>query len=250
MTLMKRRILAATLLASGLAAGSAHAAVVIHGTRVIYPASEKEVTVQLENKGQQPALVQLWVDDGDGVPPSEAKVPFVLTPAMSRIEAKRGQSIRLIAGDAHLPADKESLFWLNMLDIPPKNPSDASDKQAMRVAIKTRIKLLYRPKGLSGDPVQAPSELRWSASTGNDGNIQLQATNPTPYYVNFISIGMKQGDGTVIPYAGGGGMVAPGETASFPIQGIRNTSGASVVFEAISDLGARLPHTQPLAAGH
>jgi len=37
MKLMKRRVLAAALLATGCFAGASHAAVIIHGTRVIYP---------------------------------------------------------------------------------------------------------------------------------------------------------------------------------------------------------------------
>ena len=35
---------------------SAFASVTIIGTRVIYPASDKEVTVRLDNRGDQPAL--------------------------------------------------------------------------------------------------------------------------------------------------------------------------------------------------
>lgn len=48
---------------------SAFASVTIIGTRVIYPATEKEVTVRLDNHGNQPALVQAWIDNGN---PDEA----------------------------------------------------------------------------------------------------------------------------------------------------------------------------------
>jgi chaperone protein EcpD len=48
-----------------LLASSAHAGVIIYGTRVIYPADQQEVVVRLENKGNRPALVQTWLDTGD-----------------------------------------------------------------------------------------------------------------------------------------------------------------------------------------
>ncbi|TDM44414.1 chaperone CupB2, partial [Macrococcoides goetzii] len=40
------------------------AAVVIHGTRVVYPAAEPEVSIRLENSGSAPSLTQIWIDDG------------------------------------------------------------------------------------------------------------------------------------------------------------------------------------------
>ena len=240
---MKRRVVAAALLATGFFAGASQAAVIIHGTRVIYPSSQKEVTVDLENKGEVPALVQVWVDNGDEASPTETKAPFILTPPLSRIEKGRGQAIRIMHAGEPLPTDRESLFWLNMLDIPPK-AADASPTE-MNVAIKTRIKLLYRPSGLAGEAIEAPKALRWAVAGGSS----VQVTNPTPYYVNFASVGIKHGNGNVIPSVETGGMVAPGATATFKFKAPVSAGEASVVFEAISDLGAKLPYTQPIAAG-
>ena len=48
-----------------LQALTAHAGVIIYGTRVIFPAEQQEVVVRLENKGDRPALVQTWLDTGD-----------------------------------------------------------------------------------------------------------------------------------------------------------------------------------------
>lgn len=243
MKLMKRRVLAAALLATGCFAGASHAAVIIHGTRVIYPSSQKEVTVDLENKGEVPALVQVWVDDGDQASPTDSKAPFILTPPLSRIEKGRGQAIRIMHAGEPPPADKESLFWLNMLDIPPKAASGTSPTE-MSVAVKTRIKLLYRPTGLKGEPIEAPKALSWTVA----GATGIQVTNPTPYYVNFASVGIKQRSGKVISSIETGGMVAPGKTANFTFKAPVSADETSVVFEAISDLGAKLPHTQPIAA--
>lgn len=46
------------LLMAVLFSSSAFASVIVNGTRVIYPAKQREVTVQLSNNGTAPALVQ------------------------------------------------------------------------------------------------------------------------------------------------------------------------------------------------
>ncbi len=56
----------------------AHAGIVIYGTRIIYPAENKEVMVQLMNQGNRSSLLQAWIDDGDtSLPPEKIQVPFM-----------------------------------------------------------------------------------------------------------------------------------------------------------------------------
>lgn len=47
-----------------------------------------------------------------------------------------------------LPKNKESLFYLNVLDIPPNNPVNAG-KNVIKFAMQNRIKLFYRPSGIA-----------------------------------------------------------------------------------------------------
>ena len=101
-------------------AHSAYAGMTISGTRVIFPGNEREKTVRTTNKGTTPLLVQVWVDDGgknDDI--NNIKVPFTVTPPVYRIEPGKGQSIRLIYNGMSLPQDRESVFWFNLLEIPP-----------------------------------------------------------------------------------------------------------------------------------
>ncbi|MBO0237257.1 fimbria/pilus periplasmic chaperone, partial [Vibrio parahaemolyticus] len=62
-----------------------------------------------------------WLDTGDASEtPDTIKTPFQITPPISRIDAKGGQTLRIRLMDKNgLPQDKESLWWLNILDIPP-----------------------------------------------------------------------------------------------------------------------------------
>lgn len=63
---------------------ASYANVVILGTRVIYPADQKSVTVQLSNNNQKPALIQSWIDTGDQTAsPDQIKVPSLSHPLSS-----------------------------------------------------------------------------------------------------------------------------------------------------------------------
>lgn len=125
------------------------AGVVIYGTRVIYPAEKKEVIVQLMNQGNHSSLVQTWIDEGDTtVSPEKLQVPFIITPPVSRIAGESGQQLKIKKMPGALPENKESLFYLNVLDIPPNNPEN-NGKNVLRFAMQNRIKLFWRPKGIA-----------------------------------------------------------------------------------------------------
>ncbi|WP_312273026.1 fimbria/pilus periplasmic chaperone [Pseudescherichia sp.] len=142
-----KRIFAALLAVTALPAWSG---VYIYGTRVIYPAAQKEVTVQLMNQGDRGALVQAWVDDGDTqTPPEKLQVPFLVTPPVVKVNANTGQQLKIKLTKAHLPQDRESLYYLNVLDIPP-NDANGDRANTLKFALQNRIKLIYRPTGLPG----------------------------------------------------------------------------------------------------
>ncbi|MCB5513397.1 fimbria/pilus periplasmic chaperone, partial [Thomasclavelia ramosa] len=75
--------------------------------------TEKSVNVRLENEGNNPLLVQSWLDTGDdSAEAGSIAVPFTATPPVSRIDAKRGQTIKLMyTASSPLPKDRESVFW-------------------------------------------------------------------------------------------------------------------------------------------
>ena len=181
------------LLAFLIPFGAANAEIIIHGTRVIYPSDAREITLQVSNNGNNPALVQAWIDEGDAKStPDQSKAPFMITPPISRVEAKKGQSLRItsLPNANELSKTQETLFWLNILDIPPK-PS-AKDQNVvpdnfLQLAIRSRIKFFYRPAGLKEDVALAPEKLQWS----NNGT-QLTVKNPTPFHITLTSIMQDQ----------------------------------------------------------
>ncbi|MCA8293766.1 fimbria/pilus periplasmic chaperone [Burkholderia sp. AU30198] len=214
----------------------AQASVTLSGTRVVFSANEKEVTVQLANDGKLPALVQTWIDHGDELAsPDRIDVPFVITPTVFRLEAGRGQTLRIFYTGEPLPADKESLFWLNVLDVPPKAAAD-DDRNRLQIAFRTRVKLMYRPEGLPGNATDAPGRLVWSLAADAKHGIVLKAANPTPYVVNLGGVALRANGAT---FEAGVGFVRPGETASFPLTGAAGAgiTGGTVVYSSFDDWG-------------
>lgn len=171
---------------------SSLAGVVLSSTRVIYPEASKEVTLKVTNEETRPALAQIWLDDGDkDAKPQQVKVPFFITPAFSRIDGSKSQSFRIFKTEdiAKLPKDRESIFYLNVLDIPPKSPDidTSTSGGGIQFSIRSRIKLFYRPTNLKGVANQAPSE----ANIIGDGNGVIIKNN-TPFHLNLQNLILKQ----------------------------------------------------------
>ncbi|RQH03598.1 fimbrial biogenesis chaperone [Paraburkholderia dinghuensis] len=224
--------------------GHAQASVVVTGTRVIYPANEREVTIRVNNVGKTPSLVQAWLDTGEaGVSPDKIDVPFTLTPAMFRLDPTKGQTMRLIYSQAPLPTDKETMYWLNVLEIPPKAKPGEADASQLQLAFRTRIKVFFRPVGLPGQPEQAPGQVKWQVVHKSDG-YHLKGTNPTPYFVNYGGINLVSGGQTL---DAGGGYIAPGESAEFPVTGLKGApkAGAQVRYSFLNDFGASVSGEAP-----
>ena len=214
--------------------------IVISGTRVIYKSDQKSVNVRLENKGNNPLLVQSWLDTGDdNAEPGSISVPFTATPPVSRIDAKRGQTIKLMyTASTPLPKDKESVFWFNVLEVPPKPDAEkVADQSLLQLAFRTRIKLFYRPEGLSGNPSEAPLALKWPWAAAR-GQTALRVSNPTPYHVSFSS-GDLEANGKRYPLDMK--MVAPFSDDVIKVNGISGkTASAKVHFYAINDFGGAI----------
>ena len=220
--------------------GAAQASVIISsGTRVVYQAEEREATVKLKNDNTVPAAVQVWLDVGDErAKPDQVQVPFTLTPPLFRLEPGKSQAIRMAYTGEKLPANKESLFWLNVLEVPPTADNGGHDMNAFQLALRTRIKVFYRPENLKGNAKDAAAEVSWKISTGSDKALLL-ATNPTPYYVSYDKVVVKAGE-VVTPIEGVGGMVAPGGSTTFTL-GNSNMASAQVVvqYDWINDSGQK-----------
>ncbi|MBM0493198.1 fimbria/pilus periplasmic chaperone [Aeromonas jandaei] len=212
-----------------LFANQAAANIVITGTRVIYPSDEGEITVKLSNNGKVPVLIQSWIDDGNiNASPDSLRVPFVITPPINRVDAQKGQVLRVsFTKEKELPKDRESLFWLNVLEIPPKGEKHKGDNQ-LQIAFRTRIKLFFRPSSIEGNSTDAAEKLQW-AFDGND----LVAINNSPYYVTLLEVhDGKNKTGDISE------MVPPFGRLNLKVNSGRFVKGEEVNYSYVNDWGA------------
>ncbi|MFC0226905.1 fimbrial biogenesis chaperone [Serratia aquatilis] len=219
--------------------------IVISGTRVIYPAKEREVTVKTTNMGKEPSLAQVWVDRGDpNARADNANAPFLVTPPLVRIEPGKGQAFRVVFTGESLPKDRESLFWFNLLDVPPL-PKDA-DANVMQVAYRSRIKLFYRPDGLAGNPVKAAESLTWTRGAASKGGTVLQVRNNSAFYVSLASVSLKSGTTSV--KTDGGYTLAPFSTQDVTLKGPGTLPAgqADLTYSWVNDYGAAVSQTSTL----
>lgn len=96
------------------------AALSVIGTRFIYPGHAPMLTVRLGNSGEYPILAQTWLDKGDPrVDPAVLTVPFVISAPLVRLDPLRSTALQVRYTGEPLPGDRESLFWINFLEVPP-----------------------------------------------------------------------------------------------------------------------------------
>lgn len=162
-----------------------NASVVINATRVIYPAQSKYVNVQLVNRSKTTHLVQSWIDTGNpAAAPETIKTPFSLTPPVVKMAANEGQALKLsVINSGLLPNDRESVYWLNVLDVPPVPEGAKEGENYLQVALRSRIKLLYRPQGLSEPDNETMKKLSVSQQSGASC-----LKNDTPYYITLTEV--------------------------------------------------------------
>ncbi|MEB6379245.1 molecular chaperone [Leclercia adecarboxylata] len=214
---MRKSVFIASLL---LITTAAHAGVIIEGTRLIYQGDKKEASLGVSNPDTLDYLVQSWVESVDN---AREKTPFLITPPLFRLDGRRDNVLRVVRTGGNLPADRESLYWLNIKTIPSTSREESSN--TLQIAIKTRIKLIYRPTGIKGKPDEVASTLRWHKQGNN-----LVVSNPTPFYMNFqaITLNGKKVDNVT--------WVAPYSEAHFAVPG--GIGGTRVSWKIINDYGA------------
>lgn len=219
--------LGALVLAACLSAvvAPAHAAIMLGGTRVIINEGSREASISMKNEANAPFVVQAWIDAGEG----RNKTPFLVTPPLSRLDPGMENILRIVRTDDQLPSDRESVFWLNVKEIPER----AEEENVLQVAVRSRIKVFYRPAALrGGDASQARSKLKWAVSTAAGGGAVLKIANPTPYNVTFTLLKVGEGKEEINP-----DMVPPLGELVVPLKSIRAAQALRLRFTTINDYG-------------
>jgi chaperone protein EcpD len=216
-----------------IASSPSQAGVVLNNTRLVFDGSKKEASLTVSNPTTQNYAIQAWVNTAQD---DDTQVsPFMATPPLFRLDSRKEQGVRILDTGAALPADRESLFYFNVQEIPAASSGEAN---VLKVALRTRIKLFYRPAGLNGSAALAGQQLQWSLMQ-HAGQRALQVSNPTPFHVSFIGIKVTNGEREHEIQAPL--MVAPFATRAYPLDSPL-WQPHSVVFSTINDHGG---YSQP-----
>ncbi|ACY60328.1 gram-negative pili assembly chaperone [Yersinia pestis D106004] len=192
-----------------------------------------EESLQLVNSNSYPVAVQVWVDDGNLMAtPDKAVSPILVLPPVFRLQPQAQRSLRLIlSGGSKLPADRESAFWLNIYEIPPKATPKSGDESFVTLALRMQYKVFYRPKNLPAPGDILGKALTFSLERNGDSAL-IKVNNPTPYYASFAALTIGSAEGPPE-------MVAPFSQLDFPLNRAPISDNKTVNFDLIDDLGNR-----------
>ncbi len=235
------------IFASALVSSIAQADMIVESTRIIYPETKREVSFRVSNINKERAtFIQMWLDDGNAAAaPEEAVTPFNLTPPVAKLKADSSQMVRLVFTGEPLPTDRESVFYFNMLEVPQKS----NEESKLSFAVRTRIKVFYRPKALKGEMAEQLDKVTWKL-VKKDGNWMAEGTNPSVFHLSFFSLTFG-GDGK-FDVISDGGMIPPKSTASFVVGAVDKITKplTALKVDFINDFGGAINKEFPLSAGN
>nr|WP_273830962.1 molecular chaperone [Serratia bockelmannii] len=195
------------LAASGAHAASNNGGISLSGTRLIFDGSNDAASMTVTNSAASDVwLMRFWVSAYGDKADAKANMPFAVTPPLYRLDPQNAVQLRVNKLSDSLPADRESVFYLNNLAIPPKKGEKSYQKavqSGLQFAVNTRIKLFYRPGAISdADAVKAaPGKLTLSMSGAS-----MTLKNPTPYFITLSQLAVNgktvqtTGDSMVSPF--------------------------------------------------
>ena len=199
------------------------AGIALDRTRMIITGDARSVSANLTNTSPSiPFLAQSWVEDAHG---TKITSPLMVLPPLQRINGGQKGIARVTktSGINALPQDRESLFYLNVREIPPK-----PDKpNVLQLAIRSRFKFIYRPAGL-GNRDAAAEKLTLTASGSS-----LAINNPTPFYITVSRISRDGGKALNSKTV----MLAPQSSQTVALSSAVNR-GETLTVNNINDYGA------------
>lgn len=147
---------------------TASAALALNATRYIYEGNVSSISAIVNNASDKMYGAQVWVANMDK---KDTRPVFVATPPFFKIKGHGKQVFRIMKMTDFMPKNKESIYWLNLQEIP-----QAQKGNGLSMAIRTRVKLLYRPQSLIKGRKGAESTMTIEHLPG-----QQWLVNSTPY---------------------------------------------------------------------
>ncbi|MEX2944256.1 fimbria/pilus periplasmic chaperone [Serratia fonticola] len=218
----------AGILLGTLLAPQAQAAIALDRTRIIFDGSQKSVSLNISNQNKQlPYLAQGWIEDEQG---NKIQSPLTVLPPVQRIEPGKPSQVKIQALPASnlLKQDRETVYYFNLREIPPKS----TKANTLQIALQSRIKLFYRPAAIAIDKNGAPPQEQLTLTKQGDKYV---VNNPTPYYVTLVDASNKKDGPGIKSFEP---MMVPPK-GSLPLTVSVASVGNSPVLTYVNDYGGR-----------
>jgi P pilus assembly chaperone PapD len=217
----------------------AMAAVSLDRTRIVFNGDDKSVSLSISNQNEHlPYLAQAWIENEND---ERINSPLTVVPPIQRLEPRNNSQVKIqgLPTLKQLPQDRETIFYFNLREIPPR-----SDKaNTLQIALQTRIKLFYRPAALAQPTASSASPWQEQLTLTRQGD-QYVVNNPTPYYITLIDASDRVNGKSVDAFEPL--MLAPLSQA--PLSVGAKVLGARPVLTYVNDYGGR-PQLQFECAG-
>jgi P pilus assembly chaperone PapD len=222
------------------------AGIMANSSRVIYNEGVNQKSVILVNTNPYSIFTQTWVDNGEANPDFKSS-PFVVVPTMFTLKPEEIKGINIIYNEMELPKDRESVFWLNLYEIPAVPRNDLK-QDYLNLAMNTQIKIFYRPKKLNKldlNTVQKELKFNW---VKNSQELLLNIENPSPYYINIIGINLSNSTSHSKLNNEIENMISPFSNKSYRLENKEYINGINNILEyiLIDDMGMKEKYTQNL----
>ena len=214
-SLLFASIALAALPLAGIAAGLS-----VSDTRLIMDSGKSSVAIVMSNTTPIPFLTKAWIEDVHG---NKTDKLMVVPPVVVSVPNKFNRFQVSVLEPQDLPQDKESVFYLQTHSAPGNgNPSNS-----LNVSYNTKLKVFYRPKGLSGSMDDAIESLHWTLKAG-----VLTAKNDSNFNVSVVTVGLDKNFKQL-----SGFMIAPKSSAQFQVTG-KYPKEVTVRWAAMDDFGS------------
>jgi P pilus assembly chaperone PapD len=230
MSIVRLSAVAGGLLALFGVTGQALAVIALDRTRVVFDGANKSVSLRVTNENKAlPYLAQGWLEDTQG---KKITDPLVILPPVQRIKpgVQSQLKIQSLATVQQLAQDRETLFYFNLLEIPPKS----SKPNTLQLALQTRIKLFYRPSSIEVKRADYATPFQERVMLTRVGD-KYHVTNPTPYYISLV----KVASGTAVTALAGFEPVMVEPKGQLVLNASASALGNTPVLTYVNDFGGR-----------
>lgn len=223
-----------------------YAGLVPSATRVIYQQEDPNQVLLLANSNAYPIIAQIWTDQGERDPES-THTPFVITPAVFKMQAQEIKSIKIIYNLDQLDADRESVFWLNLYEVPMVERSKLQEDH-LNLAMNTQMKIFFRPKSLKEISIDQRSKKLTFQLIAQENKQQLSIENHSAFHITMLNIKLKSAETTFPVDNTDQEMLAPFAKISIDLKqlNISNIQPIEIEYTLIDDQGIKNTYTQKI----